>query len=154
APDSRKLPVAESFSFKPTATGMDVAAHDERGLVYAILELAQRADQERFGVTAPATESPVNPVRSVARFFVSDVEDKPWYNDREFWKAYLTNLATHRFNRFNLTLGIGYDFARQIRDCYFHFPYPFLLDMKGYPVRAKGLPDDERDHNFEMLKFI
>ena len=124
------------------------------GLVYALLELAQRADQNRFGIDAPVVEAPANPVRSVARFFVSDVEDKPWYNDRDFWRAYLTTLAAQRFNRFNLTFGIGYDFTRQIRDCYFHFPYPFLMDVKGYQVRAKGLPDDERDHNFEMLKFI
>ena len=123
-------------------------------MVYALLDLAQRANQDRFGITAPMVETPANAVRSVARFFVSDVEDKPWYNDRDFWRAYLTTLATHRFNRFNFTLGIGYDFAREIRDCYFHFPYPFLMNVKGYEVRAKGLPDDERDRNFDMLKFI
>ncbi len=27
-------------------------------------------------------------VRSVTRLFTSDVEDKPWYNDREMWPAY------------------------------------------------------------------
>ena len=30
---------------------------------------------------------------------VSDVEDKSWYYDRAFWRSYLTNLATNRFNR-------------------------------------------------------
>src|ERR1041385_4454733 len=100
------------------------------------------------------TPAPANTVRSVARFFVSDVEDKSWYNDRDFWRQYLPMLAANRFSRFNLTFGIGYDFARQIRDCYFHFPYPFLMDVKGYHVRARNLPDDERDRNFEMLKFI
>ncbi len=145
---------AESFAIRPASGGLAVSAPDARGLVYALLELAQRAGQDRFGIDAPVVEAPANPVRSVARFFVSDVEDKPWYNDRDFWRAYLTTLAAQRFNRFNLTFGIGYDFTRQIRDCYFHFPYPFLMDVKGYQVRAKGLPDDERDHNFEMLKFI
>jgi hypothetical protein len=144
----------ESFALTPSANGIDVTARSPRGLVYALLELAQRADQDRFGFTAPMVESPANQVRSVARFFVSDVEDKSWYNDRDFWRDYLTMLVSHRFNRFNLTLGIGYDFARQIRDCYFHFPYPFLMDVKGYHVRAKGLADEERDRNFEMLKFI
>src|SRR5262249_33840758 len=134
--------------------GIDVVARSTRGFVYALLELAQRAGLDRFGISATMTETPANPVRSVARFFVSNVEDRPWYNDRSFWPAYLTMLATHRFNRFNFTLGIGYDFARQIRDCYFHFPYPFLMDVKGYHVRAASLPDDERDSNFEMLKFI
>jgi hypothetical protein len=145
---------AESFSIAPRSGGIDVRSRTPRGLVYAILDLAQRAGQSGFGVTRPITESPANSVRSVARFFVSDVEDKPWFNDRDFWPPYLTMLAAQRFNRFNFTLGIGYDFARQIRDCYFHFPYPFLLDVKGYHVRAKGLPDEERDRNFAMLKYI
>ncbi len=144
----------ESFAIRPAAHGLSVTAPDPAGMVYALLELAQRAGQDRFGIAAPLAEAPANPVRSVARFFVSDVEDRPWYNDRDFWRAYLTTLAANRFNRFNLTFGIGYDFARQIRDCYFHFPYPFLLDVKGYRVRARGLPDEERDHNFAMLKFI
>ena len=151
---ARRDGVAESFSLRPTSTGIAVAAPDPIGMVYALLDLAQRAGQDRFGITAPIDEVPANPVRSVARFFVSDVEDKPWFNDREFWPAYLTTLAAHRFNRFNFTLGIGYDFAREIRDCYFHFPYPFLMDVKGYRVSAKGLPDEERDRNLAMLKFI
>ncbi|MBS1858708.1 MAG: hypothetical protein JST11_25280 [Acidobacteria bacterium] len=145
---------AQSFALRPAAGGVSVTAPDAAGMVYALLELAGRAGQEKFGITAPVVESPANRVRSVARFFVSDVEDKPWYNDRDFWRAYLTSLAANRFNRFNLTFGIGYDFARQIRDCYFHFPYPFLMDVKGYKVRARGLPDEERDSNFAMLKFI
>ena len=154
-PESRTLPEApESFSFLPGPDRLDVAARDARGMVYAILELAARAGQEGFGIAAPLTESPANAVRSVARCFVSDVEDKPWFNDRDMWPAYLSMLAAQRFNRFNFTLGIGYDFARQIRDCYFHFPYPFLLPVKGYDVRAKGLPDEERDRNLETLKFI
>jgi hypothetical protein len=143
-------PTPGSFSIQPTANGITIAGTDARSAVYAILELAQRGGQ----ITEPIHESPANPVRSVTRCFVSDVEDKPWYNDRAMWPEYLGMLTKNRFNRFSLAFGIGYDFARDIRDCYFHFPYPFLMDVKGYSVRAKGLPDDERDHNFEMLKFI
>jgi hypothetical protein len=142
--------VPEAYSMAPLSGGLRVQAGDARGLVYAITDLAQRGAQ----VSSPLSESPANPVRSVTRCFVSDVEDKPWYNDRAMWPEYLGMLAKNRFNRFSLAFGIGYDFARDIRDCYFHFPYPFLMDVKGYNVRAKGLPDDERDHNFEMLKFI
>src|SRR5690348_4585787 len=63
-------------------------------------------------------------------------------------------LATHRFNRFHLALGIGYDFIRQVTDAYFLFAYPFLLDVPGYKVRAAPLPDSERDANLKMLQFI
>src|SRR5215471_1277569 len=132
---------------------------DERGLVYALLELADRI---RFGsdplaaisIKEPIIERPSNSVRSVLRLFASDVEDKPWYNDREMWPRYLTMLAAQRFNRFNLSLGLGYDFLRDVTDAYFLFAYPFLLSVPGYHVRATPLPDSERDRNLEMLKFI
>ena len=86
-------------------------------------------------------------MRGIGRLFCSDLEDKPWYNDRAFWQRYLTMLAAQRFNRFHLALGLGYDFARGIRDSYFYFPYPFFLAVPGYGVRAVGLPDAERDNN-------
>ncbi len=82
------------------------------------------------------------------------MEDKPWYQDKNFWPPYLTMLAANRFNRFNLTLGLGYDFATGLRDTYFFFAYPFFLSVPGYDVRAVPLPDAERDLNLAMLKFI
>jgi hypothetical protein len=52
---------------------------------------------------------------------------------------YLTTLATQRFNRFNLSLGIGYDFLQNVTDAYFLFAYPFLLSVPGYDVRVTEL---------------
>jgi hypothetical protein len=132
---------------------------DVRGLVYALLELADRVRHAEDPIAAletrkPVVERPANRIRSITRCFVSDVEDKPWYNDRSMWPPYLSLLAAQRFNRFTLTLGIGYDFPRNISDCYFHFAYPFLLAVPGYNVRATGLPDAERDRNLEMLRYI
>ena len=139
-------------------SALKVTGCDPRGLVYGLLDIADRLRHAEM-ITAltgikPATEHPANAVRSISRLFVSDVEDKPWYNDREMWPAYLTMLATQRFNRFNLALGIGFDFLREVEDAYFLFAYPFFLDVPGYSVRAVGLPDAERDRNLEMLKFI
>jgi hypothetical protein len=132
---------------------------DVRGLVYALLELVDRASYStdplgELSRLQRTTEKPVNRVRSLARAFVSDVEDKPWFNDREMWPKYLTMLATQRFNRFSLSFGIGYDFLRDVTDACFLFAYPFLLSVPGYDVRVPGLPDVERDRNLEMLKFI
>ena len=133
--------------------------HDSRGLVYALLDLADRvrnAPDPAAALATPATlaERPANTVRSVTRLFTSDVEDKPWFNDREMWPRYLAMLAAQRFNRFNLSFGIGYDFLRDVTDAYFLFAYPFLLAVPGYNVRAANLPDAERDRNLEMLRFI
>ncbi len=93
-------------------------------------------------------------VRGMMRLFVSEVEDKPWFNDREMWPAYFSMLAENHFNRFQLAFGIGYDFLREVTDAYFLFAYPFLLDVPGYNVRAVNLPDAERDRNLETLQFI
>jgi hypothetical protein len=136
------------------ATGSDV-----RGMVYALLELADRTALE----TDPSAtlksgkslvERPANRVRSMTRLFTSDVEDKPWFNDREMWPHYFTALIKQRFNRFNLAFGIGYDFIREVTDAYLLFTYPFLLKVPGYNVKATNLPDAERDANLAMLKYI
>ena len=66
-------------------------------------------------------------------------------------------LASNRFNRFALTLGMGYNYPYHnpwITDVYFYFPYPFLLDLDGYGVRVKELSAEEREANLETLKFI
>ena len=136
-----------------------VCGSDVRGLVYAMLELTDQVihTENLANVLAPKTpviEKPVTPIRSIARLFTSDVEDKSWFNDKAFWRRYLSMLIAQRFNRFTLTLGLGYNSNRGLRDTYFYFPYPFLFSVPGYDVRVPGLPDAERDQNFEMLKFI
>ena len=132
---------------------------DQRGLVYALLELADRVDCGAeplavLEVRKPIVEHPANRVRSVNRCFQSVVEDKPWYNDRSMWTAYLTMLVSQRFNRFNLSLGLGYDYPQPVSDAYLYFSYPFLVRVPGYDVRAVPLPDQERDGNLEMLRFV
>ena len=132
---------------------------DSRGLVYALTEIADAvalADDPRAALrpALPIVEHPANAVRSVMRVFASDLEDHLWFNDREFWRRYLSLLAAHRFNRFNLAFGLGYDAPDRLRDTYFFFPYPFLVAVPGYGVRATNLPDEERDRNLEMLRHI
>ena len=113
-------------------------------------------------------EKPANQVRGVGRYFCSELEDKPWYYDKEFWSGYLDRLVASRFNRFTMAFGLEYDFPRGVTDDYFHFVYPYLVDVPGYQVRIVQLaaPDGtrlttpaplsqtERRRNFEMLGFI
>ena len=160
---TRIAQVPEALALVPiNASGRRVllaCGRDGRGLVYALLELADRVghgNQPLASLTLPkpVVEQPANVVRSLSRLFVSEIEDKPWYNDRQMWTSYLTMLAAQRFNCFNLALGIGYDFLRSVTDAYFLFAYPFLLSVPGYSVRVPELPDAEREQNLEMLKFI
>ena len=63
-------------------------------------------------------------------------------------------LVSQRFNRFNLSFGLGYDFPNKLLDTYLYFAYPFLLKVPAYDVRASNLADAERDRNLEMLRFV
>ncbi len=155
--------VPEALGLIPVKSGgkeiLLACGFDVRGLVYAILELADRvhySDEpiKSMDVQKPLIERPANVVRSVTRLFVSNIEDKPWYYDRGMWERYLTMLTAQRFNRFSLSLGIGYDFLQNVTDAYFLFAYPFFLSVPGYNVRVPQLPDSERDKNLETLKFI
>jgi hypothetical protein len=132
---------------------------DERGLVYAVLDLADRVAHApdpfaALWVDAPVVQQPANEVRSVARLFVSESDDKPWFHDKAFWRSYLSMIVAQRFNRLNLMVGLGYNFPWHITDSYLYFAYPFLVDVPGYGVRIPQLPSDERERNLQMLRFI
>jgi len=145
----------ESLGLVPGSKALLATGYDSRGLTFALLDLADRVQNGASLLPSKAVvETPHNRIRSLTRLFTSDVEDKPWYNDRDMWPPYLTMLATNRFNRFNLALGIGYDFIRRVTDAYFLFSYPFLLDVPGYHVRVPQLPASERDANLKMLQYI
>ena len=138
-----------------------VSGVDARGVAYGLLELAERvrlSDDPRLALYLPAAiiETSPNKVRSVARAFVSEIEDKSWFYDRAFWAAYLDTLATARFNRFNFALGFGWDFPRGVTGDYLHFPYPYLVELPAYPgVHVEpALQPGERQRNLETLQFI
>src|SRR5215470_8636092 len=101
---------SERINLSPGRVGarpvQTVSSTDSRGLTYGLLELADRA-RHGANILAPITahEKPANAVRSVTRLFVNDIEDKPWFNDRDMWPEYLTMLANARFTRFSLALG-------------------------------------------------
>jgi hypothetical protein len=167
----------ESFALTPIRyAGMPatiVSGSDVRGYVYGLLELAERV---RFGADArtalrvaePILEKPANEVRSVGRYFCSEVEDKPWLYDRDFWLGYLDLLVACRFNRFCLAFGLEYDFPKGVTSDYLHFPYPYMVNVPGYNVRVMQLAaadgtvlpvpvelgDHERQMNLDALKFI
>ncbi len=125
---------------------------------YALHELAERVEfggpvalhlAERIEETSP------NKVRSVARAFLSEIEDKSWFYDRQGWRDYLDMLVAARFNRFNFALGFGYDFPKGVTGDYFHFPYPYLVEVPGHKVTiAPPLQPGEAKKNLETLKFI
>jgi hypothetical protein len=93
---------AEGFMLAPASSQSGnlllAAGRDPLGLVYATLELADRVRFAPVALAAlqlrqPEQERSANAIRSMARLFASDVEDKSWYYDRAMWNDYLTMLA-------------------------------------------------------------
>ncbi len=153
--------VPEGYALWRSSDTIKVWGHDERGLIYALTELADRVTHalgdDPFAGPIPIAEKPTARIRSMARLFCSEEEDLDWFHDRKQWRDYLSMLATNRFNRFALTLGMGYNYPYHnpwIRDVYFYFPYPFLMDVAGYDVSVRELEPAERDRNLETLKYI
>jgi hypothetical protein len=127
-PEERKPEMIALIPHHDSENVILVSGIDARGLIYGLLELTARvrATDDVFDALtlhAPVVEITPNRIRSVARAICSEIEDKPWFYDRDFWTHYLDSLVFARFNRFNFTLGIGYDFPTGVTGDYLHFPY-------------------------------
>ncbi len=127
-----------------------VAGSDDRGLMYALLELADRIQTN--GVAAltaveDSIETPDNEVRGIDRFIMGPVQDT-WLYDEDFWHYYLRRLAKCRFNRFVLIA--GYDSA------FMSPPYPFFVDVPGFPevTVPKNQVATSREEHREVLRMI
>jgi hypothetical protein len=135
------------------------AGTDPLGLVYALTELADRviclsSGRSALEINEPVIESPASRTRSIIRHFSSEIEDKAWFYDHDYWRSYLTMLVTSRVNRLSFTMGMGYDSAIEVTDGYMVFPFPFFFTVPGYDVSARGLRNEEQARNLAMLKFI
>jgi len=131
------------------------AGSDERGVMYALLEIARLIRHLDAGTTVmlalsqirEETAKPSVQVRGMVQFLHSADLEKSWYYDRGYWESYLGMLAEDRFNSFNLV------FAHQTS--YLAPPYPFLFTVEKYPqVRVPGLTPADQRRNLEALQMI
>jgi hypothetical protein len=157
------MPTApDSFALIPGDGTLTLWGSTPRGVVYALSELAERVrlagpGERPLQLDTAVVEQPVGRVRSMARFFCSVEEDRPWLHDEAMWCDYLDTLAANRFTGVTLGFGLQYNYPyynRLITDTYLYFAYPFLLEVPGYDVTVDGLPEGERARNLAMLRFI
>lgn len=127
-----------------------VAGSDDRGLMYALLDVADRIgwaedpmnplSEVRNAVEKPAV---VERALSVYTMHRSHFESR-FYNE-DYWARYLDMLAKDRFNTFVLIF--GYE-----NWGYFSPPYPYFFDVEGFPeVRAVSITDEEQERNLKAL---
>ncbi len=126
-----------------------IAGTDERGLMYALLEMADRVRAhgiQELEEMRDLVEFPDIRIRGVDRFVMGPMDDG-WYFSESFWNYYLSRLAHSRFNR--LVLILGFDTP------YYSPPYPFLMGVTGYPeVQVVGIDHRGRSRNLSQLKCI
>lgn len=124
-----------------------IAGTDERGLMYALLEVAQHLEAEGMvglDTVSDVQEFPYNRVRGVDRYVMGHL-DNEWFFSEAFWQVFLGRCAENRFNRFVLIL--GFDTA------YLTPPYPFFVTVPGFGnVRAVSERDQHR--NMAQLRDI
>jgi len=132
-----------------SGTAQVVAGSDDRGLMYALLELADRVEADGLAALDEiddAVETPDNEVRGVDRFLMGPMEDE-WFYDEDFWHYYLARLARCRFNRFVLTTGHDTAFMSP--------PYPFFVEVPGYSdVRVTDRIETSREDHLALLRRI
>jgi len=126
-----------------------VAGRDTRGLLYALLELADRiALEETDPEKMPGfSEAPQTAFRGIFTFLHNRDCEMEWFYSREHWIAYFDLLARSRFNSFHLV------FAHQT--AYLAPPFPFFVHVPEHPeVTVPDLTNEERDRNLAALNMI
>ena len=147
----------ESLAVKHIRDGsrsiLAIAGADDRGLMYALLEIAQQIQMDRTEkdwfsrIPCNVSESPQVPVRSMAVLLHNEDCEKEWYYSREYWQEYFGMLAANRWNSFNLI------FSHQT--AYLSPLYAFHVNITEHPeIKAIGLTDDQREKNLEILRYI
>lgn len=128
---------------------------DAVGLAYGLDRLGSDvlSNSDLATFATPVHEEPALRVRGIARYFTNEVHDKKWFYDTSFWENYLSTLSQSRFNRFSLILGGGYVMPRRVRDSYFLFPYPYLVDHPTMDVHATEVSAEEQKRNLKALAF-
>jgi hypothetical protein len=107
-----------------------IAGTDEKGLMYALTELAQRVldkGLEALLEVENTVQFPDNAVRGLDKF-LTDYNDDSWFFSEDYWQYYIQHLASNRFNRLALITG----YKDGTNDGFMVPAYPFIVKVPGY----------------------
>ena len=127
-----------------------VAGSDDRGLMYALLEVADRVgwaeDPARpLSEVKNAAEKPAVAERALSVYTFHRATFESRFFDEAYWARYLDMLAADRFNTFVLIL--GYENWGYVSP-----PYPYFFDIEGFPdVRVVGIAADQQKRYLAAL---
>src|SRR5262245_62165997 len=130
-----------------------VSGADDRGLMYALLDVADRVSwasdpNNPLGEVRDAAEKPYVPERGVSIYTMQQADFEARFFNEEYWARYFDMLARDRFNTFVLIF--GYENAG-----YFAPAYPYFFDVDGYPaVHVVGLTKEQQQRNLKTLNRV
>ena len=130
--------------------GLVVAGSDDRGLMYALLDVADRvgwaADGAApFSEVRDTTEQPYVVERALSVYTMHRGHFESFFYDEAYWARYLDLLARNRFNTFVLIF--GYE-----NGGYFAPPYPYFFDLAEFPdIRVQGITPKKQKQNLDAL---
>jgi len=128
-----------------------VCAADDRGLMYALLDVADRIGWARdaakpLSEVRDAFEKPAVPERALSVYTFHQATFEQRFFDESYWAEYLDMLARNRFNTFALLF--GYE-----NWGYFSPPYPYFFDLEQFgDVRVVGITRQKQQKNLRALK--
>jgi len=131
-------------------TAVLVSGADDRGLMYALLDVADRvgwaADPNNpFSEVRDVAEKPYVAERGVSIYTMQKADFENRFFNEDYWARYFDMLARDRFNTFVLIF--GYENAG-----YFAPAYPYFFDVEGFPeVRVTGLTKEQQQRNLRAL---
>ncbi len=135
---------------KPTLL---VSGSDERGLMYAQLDVADRIGwasdtQKPLSEIRNTVEKPAIVERALSKVVMNKSEFERYFFSEDYWVRYLDMLAENRYSTF--VLMFGYSSAG-----YFEPLYPFLFDVEEFPeVQVVGITAEEQRRNLDMLNKV
>ncbi|MCC9078011.1 hypothetical protein FKZ61_018090 [Litorilinea aerophila] len=131
--------------------GVLVAGSDERGLMYGLLDVADRIGwvtpgEDPFRAVRDLQEQPAVSERAISKYTMHHAYFDGLFHDEAYWRRYLDLLAQNRFNSFVLIF--GYECSG-----YFAPPYPYFFNLDEFPeVHVVGLTAEHQQRNLEALR--
>ncbi len=133
--------------------GLLAAGSDDRGLMYALLDVADRvgwaADPaDPFSEVRDVAERPCVVERALSVYTMHRGHFESFFYDEAYWARYLDLLARSRFNSFVLIF--GYE-----NGGYFAPPYPYFFDLDEFPgIRVQGITAEKQRRNLDALNHL
>jgi hypothetical protein len=137
-----------TFAGRPAVA---LAGADDRGLMYALLDVADRVGWTARGAANPfaevrdITESPFIRDRSLSAYTMNRAHWESRFYDERYWGRYFDMMAASRFNRFLIIF--GYENGGFLAP-----PYPYFFDTPGFAgVQMVGLTREQQQRNLAAL---